>query len=470
MHRIILKTILVLTIFMFSVSLPTPVNIRAAPAPEKNEPISIDWWSMFLHDPEHSGYSSSPAPGTKKILWTYTDKKEYGFYASTSIVDGKVYAGTIGQNLALPSITNHLKHNCSGSVLCLNANTGDILWKYTSRYGIMATPAVANGKVVVCSGTWDWFVNKSYNLVGDVFCLNATNGQLIWEYQNCCYVEGSPVIENGLVYFGSFKETSSGILGWVWCFNSSTGALVWRKPLDYPRGPVTVANGKVYVALAGGNKDKLQCLDAQTGETLWVWNEGNQEEIMAGSTVAKGKIYVATEGYGMIVNQNLTQWIPGDLHCLDADTGTLLWQANLNTSFYWSTPAVAYGNVYLGSGMGQIVNAQKYGRGVFYCVNATTGQVVWKNTRLFPEKKLYYLSSGCYSPAIADGKVYVGCDAFLGPSFFCFDAFTGKTFWTYKRFVPFFPFSNNCCESPSIADGKVIEVSSGTLGKIICFT
>jgi len=441
------KKILRIGIFVLFVMLVLPSASSA----------TSDWWPMFHHDPQHSGFSNSTAPDTKHILWTFKAKNEFGFYASAAVINGKVYTATIGENGdLLPKIQKILKNNPGGKVYCLDANTGSIIWQYKSRFGAYATPAVADRKVCVCSGCW-YFQNESvtYLTTGDVYCLNATNGNLIWEYRDVGYTEGGPVISDGFLYFGSLTYTPSD-LGWVWCFNVSSGQLVWKIPLREPRGPVAVVNGKVYVSDYSG-LNKFLCLNASTGDLIWRWNPGY---IMDGTSVANGKVYVATEA---------AEGNPGDLYCLDANSGDLLWQANLiNTSFDWSTPAIAYGNVYIGSGMGQIVNpTNNKTRGTFYCVNASTGHLVWKRTGLFPEYKFFTMSSGCLSPAVADGKVYFGCDAFFGPSFFCLDAFTGKTLWTYNRCHPFF--AHNFCSSTAIADGKVYVGTLGHSGKLICF-
>jgi hypothetical protein len=32
----------------------------------------VDWWPMFRHDLNNTGYSTSPAPNTNNTIWTYT--------------------------------------------------------------------------------------------------------------------------------------------------------------------------------------------------------------------------------------------------------------------------------------------------------------------------------------------------------------------------------------------------------------
>ena len=70
----------------------------------------VDWWPMFHHDLNNTGYSLSPyTPQTNNILWTYTT----GFYiiGSPAVVDGRVYIGSDDEFF-----------------YCLNADTGEEIW------------------------------------------------------------------------------------------------------------------------------------------------------------------------------------------------------------------------------------------------------------------------------------------------------------------------------------------------------
>jgi hypothetical protein len=72
-------------------------------------------------------------------------------------------------------------------------------------------------------------------------------------------------------------------------------------------------------------------------------------------------------------------------------------------------PALAYGNVYFGSGDHFI-----------YCLNQVTGKLVWK-----------YKTEGplSMSPAVADGKIYVGS---TDGHVYCFNARTGELLLKFK--------------------------------------
>ena len=57
-----------------------------------NSDFSVDWWPMFHHDLCHTGFSTSSAPETNRVKWTYTtgDWVE----SSPAISNGKVYIGS----------------------------------------------------------------------------------------------------------------------------------------------------------------------------------------------------------------------------------------------------------------------------------------------------------------------------------------------------------------------------------------
>ena len=109
---------------------------------------------------------------------------------------------------------------------------------------------------------------------------------------------------------------------------------------------------------------------------------------------------------------------------MNASTGTRIWQYQTDDSVS-SSPAVAYGYVYVGS----------QDNGV-YCLGATSGEKIWKT------QTGYWVWS---SPAVADGNVYVGSEDY---NVYCFDAFTGVVKWKYAT-------GSSVDSSPAIVDGAL---------------
>jgi hypothetical protein len=143
----------------------------------KVQPVSadnVDWWSMFHHDVNHIGHSTSTAPTTNNTLWTYTTG--YMVWSSPAVVSGLVYVGSMDDN-----------------VYCLNAANGALVWHYKTGLGVASSPAIAGGLVYV--GSYD----------DNVYCLNATTGALVWSYKTGNRVDNSsPAVVDGVVYVGSF--------------------------------------------------------------------------------------------------------------------------------------------------------------------------------------------------------------------------------------------------------------------------
>jgi outer membrane protein assembly factor BamB len=334
---------------------------------------STDYWPMFRHDFQHSGYSASIAPNTNSTIWSYTTGSIVD--SSPAVVDGRVY---VGSN--------------DGKIYCLNSSTGSFLWSYTTGAIGYSSPAVINGKVFI--GT----------INGTVYCLNATEGTKIWEYTTSGQVWSSPIVTNGKVYIGSGNSN-------VYCLNAVTGAWIW----NYTTGGIVysspaVVDGRLYV----GSYDKnVYCLNAVTG--AWIWNYTTGGIVYSSPCVVNNKVYVGS--------------LDKRLYCLDATTGAYVWDYLTNGTI-GSSPAVSGGRVYFGSDEGKIncLNATNGVlvwshsiEGVFniasspaiadgkvylgslsnrtYCLDAITGSLLWS----------YTTGNGIWSsPAVVDGKVYVG--------------------------------------------------------------
>jgi outer membrane protein assembly factor BamB len=82
---------------------------------------------MFHHDENQIGFSTSSAPDTDDVLWSY----QTGNYITSSpaVMDGKVYIGSWDKKL-----------------YCFDMMTGDVLWNFTTGGKITSSPAIDNGK------------------------------------------------------------------------------------------------------------------------------------------------------------------------------------------------------------------------------------------------------------------------------------------------------------------------------------
>ena len=304
-----------------------------------------DWWPMFRHDLQHSGYSTSDAPETNNVRWTYTTDND-GF-SSPAISDGKVYIGSDDDHVycldaddrtmiwscktgddafSSPAVSdgNVYIGSRDDNVYCLDADDITMKWSYLTGDNVASSPAVSDGRVYVGSDDQN------------VYCLNTYNGKKIWSYLTEDGVTSSPAVSDGKIYFGSDKDDTAN----VYCLNADDGTMIWTyQTKGWVIASPAIADGKVFIGLArylgyGGN---VTCLDADDGTMIWSYETGDC--VQSSPAVADGKVYVGSLDY--------------NVYCLDADTGEKIW-SYLTGDRVYSSPAVADGKVYIGSEDGKV--------------------------------------------------------------------------------------------------------------------
>lgn len=341
---------------------------------------SGDEWPLFHYDPAHTGYTDSTAPTTMpEILWcTDTKNPQTGNSPfSPVVVDGVVYA--IGNTLD-----------------AYNDTTGELIWRQLDA--AYSQPAVANGVIYTESQAF-----------------NATTGAKIW---NITIGLGSGFGSSAAVADGYFYTTAQEGLA---CFNASTGSSVWSSNYSCYSCPA-ISNGFIFF----GSGNNIVALNAYSGSKLWAHNISPNYE-RSSPAVEANNVY-ARDAHGIL--------------CLNSITGEEKWNYTLEWSDIWeSSPAVAYGCVYIGSGDGNV-----------YSINASTGEKIW-NTTTYKT-----LNSGVESsPAVADGAVYVGSDNNI---LYAFNAYNGDKLWSYKIGEPQHMYHLHC--SPAIAEGRIYIGSEDT--------
>jgi len=360
----------------------------------------VDWWPMFQHDSSRIGYSTSQAPNTNNSIWSYT----FGDYpvGSPAVVDGKVFVGS--------SIYDSYFY-------CLNATTGTQIWNYTAgpvAWG--ASPAVAYG-IVFTGGPY-------YN----VYALNATNGALKWTYYAGahCWVDTAPAVADGVVFIGL-----SNVGARLVALNATTGAYIWSFSAPYGVGTASmsspaVVDGVVFVS-SDDDYGNVYALHANNGSVIWKYSVGTQGQGGGSPAVVDGKVFVGS-------------YANGKVYALNATNGVLIWSYNRTGSQYYNSPAVAYGKVFITEW------------GYVLALNATDGTLMWKRDGSI---------SGGSTPAVADGKVFVGS---TNGYVYALNATDGTLIWRYRTYL------NLGYSSPAIADGKVFITScSSVVYKIFAF-
>lgn len=365
-------------LFIQIITLTFSVSIEAEYA------FAQDNWSMFQHDPAHTGYTNTTGPTTNNVLWSYQTDSKY-FDSSCVIFNNNVFIGL-------------MYHSTYDEFLCLDAFTGALKWSYNTDGYIRSSPAVANGRVYfgsseilycldIYTGAFQWSYNgislsSSPTVVegkiyfgssGDqVYCLDAYNGNVLWSYTIDNAVIFSPAVVSGKVYIGSYK-------GNIYCLDAYSGEFIWSYSVSMSSSP-TVVEGKVYV---GSYRGCIYCLDAYSGDIIWNYMIGSS--ILSTPSVANGRAYFGS-------NNNM-------VYCLDALTGKPIWNFSTGDDVI-SSISVTDVMIYVGSFDCKI-----------YCLDAYFGDLNWN----YNTGDIIRTSSSIYN-----GLLYVGSG---NGKIYCFGSF-----------------------------------------------
>jgi outer membrane protein assembly factor BamB len=146
-----------------------------------------------------------------------------------------------------------------GTVFCIDAESGRIIWKRWLGGAFYSTPAVEGGKLYIG--------NKSN---GFVYCLDAGDGSMLWGTFLGSSVYGSPAVWNGRVFVGAVSYFAA--------LDAAGGEVIWRHPTKKRvLGSASVLDGVVYFSDLG----HTYACDARTGKLVWEWGAGRYSPVTA---------------------------------------------------------------------------------------------------------------------------------------------------------------------------------------------
>jgi eukaryotic-like serine/threonine-protein kinase len=235
-----------------------------------------------------------------------------------------------------------------------------------------------------------------------------------WRFHTGAAVLSSPAVSAGTVYFGSNDHH-------FYALDAANGALRWQFATHgrITSSPAVVA-GRVYFGSYDGN---FYALDAGSGALLWQFASLGERRFSArhlhgaepaaevvpdpfdvflsSPTVADGQVYFGSGD--------------GNVYALDAASGALQWKFHTGNVVH-ASPAVSGGTVYIGSW-------DSY----FYALDAHSGLQRWRFKT--GEDPAINNQVGIQSSAlVANGVVYFGCrDSHL----YALDAASGAQRWSF---------------------------------------
>jgi outer membrane protein assembly factor BamB len=319
--------------------------------------------------------------GTRHSLVAWKFHAEGAVNTAVTVADGNVYFGSNG-----------------GVLYALKEADGSLVWETRidpvekGARKQFTVPLVHDGKLYVGGANQQ------------VYCLDATSGNIEWQTKLSDWIRSKPAMTSkGLLV--------AGVDGTITCLNQSDGAILWSKK---------ISTHQIYSDLVGAGDSVLvsdsdlwlRRIDA-SGDILWKRSllnayendEGKRifTDVLSGGTYYQSK---PTAADGMVYFGNAAGFLFG----VDADTGREKWKFEMGGAISVG-PAIGEGKIFAG---------QQGGERFFYCVDAKTGELVWKQT----------LPGGWVwgSAAYDDGMVYVPT---VNGHAVCLDAKTGHIVWMY---------------------------------------
>ncbi|GAB5476058.1 MAG: hypothetical protein Mars2KO_41570 [Maribacter sp.] len=262
---------------------------------------------------------------TGELLWTSTPSINYNReYRNIIFDESNVYAFDVDSNLH-----------------CVDKNTGGKLWE-RSFLDYYAPLTLDSEKVFVCSRNDD-----------NLFAINKKTGLVDWSFEvdpnyssAAIRINSNPLIINNNIYFGDN-------LGRFYSVNKNSGIKNWS--VSAPQYTSFNVSPTLYEnQIITGTLGVMYSLDLNTGDEKWRY-AAQQGSFSTSPFIYKDRVYSGVDGNGS-----------GELICLDAKTGQLIWKFDLESNVTCS-PIVHEDVVYIGDWNSS-----------FFAVNALTGVLDWK--------------------------------------------------------------------------------------------
>ena len=217
---------------------------------------------------------------TGEVVW---DVETGGLIrGSPKVVDETVYIGVGCNNLACAWYAEG--SDDTGWVYALDAETGDVLWRFERGAEVVSTPAVGNQRLYIGSSD------------GYFYAIDRSSGEQQWRYRTRDWIWSAPTLAAGTVYFTDWNSK-------VFALDAATGEEQWTYNSfgAYISGSTAVDEDTVYFGHTPGNAPpdttrenaEVFALDRDSGEERWTYRT-DALEIGSSPLVTEDTIYIGS--------------------------------------------------------------------------------------------------------------------------------------------------------------------------------
>lgn len=192
-------------------------------------------WPTVAGNHERTSSTTDEAAGSLNLRW-YRPIEAY-----------------IPQNVQVIASNGFLFLSTARGLYALNAENGDVVWRFDTELPLGNSPTVADGVVYV--GGYD----------RKLHALDAASGAHLWSFNGAkAGYSANPLVVNGVIYIGN-RDGSMYAIGAHGAANQ--GQIIWRYATgDAIHLSAAYKNGVIYFA---SNDMHAYALDAQTGALVW---------------------------------------------------------------------------------------------------------------------------------------------------------------------------------------------------------
>jgi outer membrane protein assembly factor BamB len=337
-----------------------------------------------------TGLPTSWSPSGENLAW----KAPYGGRSSPVVFGDRLYL----QNTVGAGATEQER------LLCLNADTGKLLWEH--RYNIFTSDVPAH-RIAWSSPAVDPASGHVFAISGNGLLMSLSrDGKVLWERSlaeefgmwtthggrmSSPIVDGNQVIVSGLTF--SWGQYAGGAHRFI-SFDKSSGQILWvsapeGRPTDtiYANPFVATVNG-VRMFFSGGSDGAMHALKANTGEPVWNWLVSKRGLNTAALVVGDDVIVTHSEENIISNEMGMLAAVPTSSTGVLADKGARWLVRGVQAGY--ASPVSDGERIYL------LDNG-----GVLLAFDLKSGKELWKQTIGTIAKA---------SPVLADGKLYLGTE------------------------------------------------------------
>jgi len=137
--------------------------------------------------------------------------------------------------------------------------------------------------------------------------------------------------------------------------------ILWEQNIGMGYSDVAIKTNRVYAFGYSPAKNNVSCLDADTGQRIWLYSVENWNEPLSTPAVDSGSVFVLTKD--------------GVLQCLNTKNGRLRWQKDLGSEYGAQKPSYGFAGSPVVEGDLLVLNVNTSG----LALKKGTGALVWRS-------------------------------------------------------------------------------------------